>query len=147
MIRRKATTPGAVYPATAVAALHTWLPDAHSEAPTPVSALPSGSLLAASFYAILRFDQFTAAALGSSFPRDALLAFGVASLLLASLYVRLGHGVRDHLQGRGQQAGRHQQAVADGGAGQRDAEAGHDQAGVLDAGVGDNPGQPVVRDA
>jgi len=84
VIRRKATTPGAVYPATAVAALHTWLPDAHSEAPTPVSALPSGSLLAASFYAILRFDQFTAAALGSSFPRDALLAFGVASLLLAS---------------------------------------------------------------
>jgi hydrogenase-4 component F len=67
--------------------VHTWLPDAHSEAPTPVSALLSGSLLAVSFYAILRFYQFTAAALGSSFPRDALLAFGVASLLLAALYV------------------------------------------------------------
>jgi hydrogenase-4 component F len=67
--------------------VHTWLPDAHSEAPTPVSALLSGSLLAVSFYAILRFYQFTAAALGSGFPRDALLAFGVASLLLASLYV------------------------------------------------------------
>ena len=34
--------------------VHTWLPDAHSEAPTPVSALLSGSLLAVSFYAILR---------------------------------------------------------------------------------------------
>src|SRR6202167_337979 len=67
--------------------VHTWLPDAHSEAPTPVSALLSGSLLAVSFYAILRYYQFTAAALGSGFPRDALLAFGVASLLLASLYV------------------------------------------------------------
>ena len=67
--------------------MHTWLPDAHSEAPTPVSALLSGSLLAVSFYAILRFYQVAAAALGSGFPRDALLAFGVASLLLASLYV------------------------------------------------------------
>jgi len=67
--------------------VHTWLPDAHSEAPTPVSALLSGSLLAVSFYAILRFYQFTAAALGSGFPRDALLAFGVASLLLAALYL------------------------------------------------------------
>ena len=67
--------------------VHTWLPDAHSEAPTPVSALLSGALLATSFYAILRFYQVAAAALGSGFPRDALLAFGVASLLLASLYV------------------------------------------------------------
>jgi hydrogenase-4 component F len=67
--------------------VHTWLPDAHSEAPTPVSALLSGALLATSFYAILRYYEFTAAALGSGFPRDALLAFGVASLLLAALYV------------------------------------------------------------
>jgi len=67
--------------------VHTWLPDAHSEAPTPVSALLSGSLLATSFYAILRFYQVAAGNLGGSFPRDALLAFGVASLLLAALYV------------------------------------------------------------
>jgi hydrogenase-4 component F len=67
--------------------VHTWLPDAHSEAPTPVSALLSGSLLAVSFYAILRFYQVAVAALGTGFPRDALLAFGVASLLLAALYV------------------------------------------------------------
>jgi hydrogenase-4 component F len=67
--------------------VHTWLPDAHSEAPTPVSALLSGALLATSFYAILRFYQVAAAALGTGFPREVLLAFGVASLLLASLYV------------------------------------------------------------
>ncbi len=67
--------------------VHTWLPDAHSEAPTPVSALLSGSLLAISFYAILRFYQVAAAALGPRFPRDVLLVFGVASLLLAALYL------------------------------------------------------------
>src|SRR6202167_5158726 len=67
--------------------VHTWLPDAHSEAPTPVSALLSGALLATSFYAILRFYQITARSVGSAFPRDMLLAFGIASLLLASLYV------------------------------------------------------------
>jgi len=67
--------------------VHTWLPDAHSEAPTPVSALLSGALLATSFYAILRFYQVAAAALGSGFPRGTLLVFGIASLLLASLYL------------------------------------------------------------
>jgi len=67
--------------------VHTWLPDAHSEAPTPVSALLSGALLATSFYAILRFYQVASAALGNGLPRDTLLAFGLASLLLASLYL------------------------------------------------------------
>jgi hydrogenase-4 component F len=67
--------------------VHTWLPDAHSEAPTPVSALLSGALLTTSFYAILRFYQVAATALGAGFPREVLLAFGIVSLLLASLYV------------------------------------------------------------
>jgi hydrogenase-4 component F len=67
--------------------VHTWLPDAHSEAPTPVSALLSGSLLAVSFYAILRYYQVAAAALGPGFPRGVLLVFGVTSLLLAALYL------------------------------------------------------------
>ena len=73
--------------------VHTWLPDAHSEAPTPVSALLSGALLAVSFYAILRFYQVTQAAVGARFPRDVLLVFGVASLLLAALYL---FGQRDY---------------------------------------------------
>ncbi|MDQ2874338.1 MAG: NADH dehydrogenase FAD-containing subunit [Actinomycetota bacterium] len=67
--------------------VHTWLPDAHSEAPTPVSALLSGSLLAVSFYAILRYYQIAAPDLGPRFPRDVLLVFGVASLLMAALYL------------------------------------------------------------
>ncbi|MHB1444872.1 MAG: proton-conducting transporter transmembrane domain-containing protein [Acidimicrobiales bacterium] len=67
--------------------VHTWLPDAHSEAPTPVSALLSGSLLATSFYAILRYYQIATRAVGPTFPRDVLLGFGIASLLLAAVYL------------------------------------------------------------
>lgn len=67
--------------------VHTWLPDAHAEAPTPVSALLSGSLLAVSFYAILRFYQISVVSLGTRFPQLVLLVFGVASLLLAALYL------------------------------------------------------------
>jgi hydrogenase-4 component F len=67
--------------------VHTWLPDAHAEAPTPVSALLSGSLLAVSFYAILRYYQITVATLGPRFPQLVLLVFGVLSLLLAALYL------------------------------------------------------------
>ncbi len=67
--------------------VHTWLPDAHAEAPTPVSALLSGSLLAVSFYAILRYYQIAVVALGPRFPQTVLLVFGVLSLLLAALYL------------------------------------------------------------
>jgi hydrogenase-4 component F len=67
--------------------VHTWLPDTHSEAPTPVSALLSGALLATSFYAILRYFQIAVRTLGPAFPRNVLLIFGLASLLLAALYL------------------------------------------------------------
>jgi len=64
--------------------VHTWLPDAHSEAPTPVSAMLSGALLAVSFYAILRYFQVAERTLGTAFCRDVLLGFGIASLVLAA---------------------------------------------------------------
>jgi hydrogenase-4 component F len=67
--------------------VHTWLPDAHSEAPTPVSALLSGALLAISFYAILRYFQIAVRTLGPAYPRNVLLIFGLASLLVAALYL------------------------------------------------------------
>lgn len=66
---------------------HTWLPDAHSEAPAPVSALLSGSLLAAAFYAILRFFQVTVAAGDRVFAQHVLVVFGAFSLVAASLFV------------------------------------------------------------
>jgi hydrogenase-4 component F len=67
--------------------MHTWLPDAHSEAPAPVSALLSGSLLSAAFYAILRFFQVAVAAGERSFAEHALIVFGVISLVAASFFV------------------------------------------------------------
>jgi hydrogenase-4 component F len=67
--------------------MHTWLPDAHSEAPTPVSAMLSGSLLAAAFYAVLRFFQVVVAAGERSFAEHVLIVFGVISLITASLFV------------------------------------------------------------
>ncbi len=67
--------------------VHTWLPDAHSEAPSPVSALLSGTLLATSFYALLRFFQVAERSLGPRFPREVVAGFGVASLLLGALYL------------------------------------------------------------
>ena len=67
--------------------MHTWLPDAHSEAPAPVSALLSGSLLAAAFYAILRFFQVAVATGERSFAEHVLIVFGVISLVAASLFV------------------------------------------------------------
>lgn len=74
--------------------VHTWLPDAHAEAPSPVSAMLSGSLLAISFYAVLRYYQVAAATLGPRFPGTVLLVFGLASLLLAALYVLDQHDVK-----------------------------------------------------
>jgi hydrogenase-4 component F len=67
--------------------MHTWLPDAHSEAPAPVSALLSGSLLAAAFYAILRFFQVAVATGQRSFAEHVLIVFGVISLLVAAFSV------------------------------------------------------------
>jgi hydrogenase-4 component F len=74
--------------------VHTWLPDAHAEAPTPVSALLSASLLATSFYAVLRYFQIASATLGLTFPRRVLLVFGIASLLLAALYLLDQHDIK-----------------------------------------------------
>ena len=67
--------------------MHTWLPDAHSEAPAPVSAMLSGSLLSAAFYAILRFFQIAVATGQRSFAEHVLIVFGVLALALASLSV------------------------------------------------------------
>jgi len=72
-----------------LAPMHSWLPDAHSQAPAPVSALMSGVLLSVAFYAILRFKSVADAALGPAFPRGLLLAAGLLTLLVAtSLLIR-----------------------------------------------------------
>ncbi len=67
--------------------MHTWLPDAHSEAPAPVSAMLSGSLLSGALYATLRFFQVASAAGQRGFAEHVLIVFGTISLIAASLFV------------------------------------------------------------
>lgn len=61
--------------------LHTWLPDAHSQAPSPVSGLLSGVLLNCAIYAIIRFHLLTSAAVGNHFSNNLLVAFGLLSMV------------------------------------------------------------------
>jgi len=67
--------------------LHTWLPDAHSKAPVPVSALLSGLLLNVALIAIVRFRAVVDVAVDPAFTKNLLLFFGVASLLVAALII------------------------------------------------------------
>jgi hydrogenase-4 component F len=70
-----------------LAPLHTWLPDAHSEAPSMVSALLSGSLLNCALLAILRAQQVCAAAGLETFGQDLFLLFGLLSIALATVFI------------------------------------------------------------
>jgi hydrogenase-4 component F len=67
-----------------LAPMHTWLPDAHSEAPAPLSAMMSGVLLAVALYAIIRWSAVTSAAVGSGFAEGFLQALGLISLGIAA---------------------------------------------------------------
>ena len=63
---------------------HTWLADAHSQAPAPVSALMSGVLLSVAFSALLRVKSVVDLALGSDFLRTGLLIVGLLTVLIAA---------------------------------------------------------------
>jgi hydrogenase-4 component F len=67
-----------------LAPMHTWLPDAHAEAPAPLSAMMSGVLLAVALYAIIRWKAVVGAAVGSAFPNRLLVILGVLSLAIAA---------------------------------------------------------------
>lgn len=67
-----------------LAPMHAWLPDAHSQAPAPVSALMSGVLLSVAFYAVLRAKAIADMALGTDFARTLLLIAALASIVLAA---------------------------------------------------------------
>ncbi len=70
-----------------LAPLHTWLPDAHSESPSLVSALLSGALLNCAFLAILRALGVCAAAGLGDFARELLVGFGLLSMLVAAGFI------------------------------------------------------------
>jgi len=67
-----------------LAPMHSWLPDAHGQAPAPVSALMSGVLLTVAFYAVLRFKAVTDLAVGPSYARTVLVVVGLLSLAVAA---------------------------------------------------------------
>ncbi len=69
--------------------MHTWLPDAHSQAPTPVSAMLSGVLLNCAMYGILRYHIIATLALGPGFSSTLLLIFGFLSLATAAVFIVL----------------------------------------------------------
>jgi hydrogenase-4 component F len=64
---------------------HTWLADAHSQAPAPVSALMSGVLLSVAFSVLVRIKQIVDAATGPVYLRTGLIVVGLATLLIAAL--------------------------------------------------------------
>jgi hydrogenase-4 component F len=70
-----------------LAPMHTWLPDAHSQALTPISALLSCVLLKTSVYAILRFMVITNKAVGVSYAANLALAFGILSLGISAAFI------------------------------------------------------------
>ena len=70
-----------------LAPLHTWLPDAHSEAPSVVSALLSGALLNCAFVAILRIHGVCAAAGLAEFSKGLFVLFGIVSMAVAAVFI------------------------------------------------------------
>jgi len=73
-----------------LAPLHAWLPDAHSEGPTPISAVLSGLLLNVALYALLRYKMLIAANPLALQPGPILVVMGLVSLIFAAfmLYQR-----------------------------------------------------------
>ena len=66
-----------------LAPMHAWLPDAHAEGPTPISAVLSGLLLNVALYAVLRFKMLLAANAAAISPGPLMVALGLASLIFA----------------------------------------------------------------
>jgi len=67
-----------------LAPLHNWLPDAHAEGPTPISAVLSGLLLNVAIYAVVRCKVLVEGALQSDLPSRMLMGFGLVSVVLAA---------------------------------------------------------------
>jgi hydrogenase-4 component F len=70
-----------------LAPMHTWLPDAHGEAPAPVSALLSGALLPCAFLAILRIYQICLAGGEGPFARQIMMGIGLLSMAVAAVFM------------------------------------------------------------
>lgn len=74
--------------------LHSWLPDAHSEAPAPASAMLSGGLLNCALFAVWRISQVVIAAGHQQLIHQTLVGAGVLTVLVASLFLIRQHGIK-----------------------------------------------------
>lgn len=74
--------------------LHSWLPDAHSEAPAPASAMLSGSLLNCALYAIYKISAIGIASKDHLFCQQLLLWAGTITVAAASLFLVRQHGLK-----------------------------------------------------
>jgi hydrogenase-4 component F len=70
-----------------LAPLHNWLPDAHAEGPTPVSAVLSGLLLNVALYAVIRCKVLVEGSIRSELPGQMLMAFGLLSVVIAAFFL------------------------------------------------------------
>jgi hydrogenase-4 component F len=67
--------------------LHNWLPDAHAEGPTPISAVLSGLLLNVALYSVIRCKVLADGALGSRFAGNMMMGFGLLSVVVAAFFL------------------------------------------------------------
>jgi hydrogenase-4 component F len=71
-----------------LAPLHNWLPDAHAEGPTPVSAVLSGLLLNVALYAVMRSKVLVDGALGTDMAGNLMMGFGLLSVVVAAFLIK-----------------------------------------------------------
>jgi hydrogenase-4 component F len=77
-----------------LAPMHTWLPDAHSEGPAPVSALLSGALLNTAMVGVVRYLSIIEATAPGAVPRAVLVALGIFSLFIAAMFIVRQRGIK-----------------------------------------------------
>jgi len=74
--------------------LHNWLPDAHSEGPTPMSAVLSGLLLNVALYALVRVKMLVDASLNTELAGHLMMGFGLLSFMVAGLFLHRQHDIK-----------------------------------------------------
>jgi len=74
--------------------VHNWLPDAHAEGPTPISAVLSGLLLNVALYAILRCKVLADGAMTNGVPGQTMVVFGIVSVVAAAFFLRRQRDVK-----------------------------------------------------
>jgi hydrogenase-4 component F len=78
-----------------IAPMHNWLPDAHSQAPAPVSAMFSGFMLNASLYCVMRYVPIVEAATGNKgWGLTLLTALGIFSIIVAAAFIVFQHDLK-----------------------------------------------------